>query len=541
MAILERIVTVYNDKGSKQAVKDLNKLEKSFANAGKKIAKAFVGASVAAGVFALKVGKDSVKAAMEDQKAQRILALTLTKTVGAREDQIRAVEDFILQSSLATGVTDNELRPAFSRLIRSTNDVANAQSLLNLTLDISSATGRSVELIANSLGKAYDGNANALGRLGLGIDQSILKTQDFGKIFAVLQKTFGGFAAQEAETLDGRLRRVGVAFDELKETIGFAILPVFEELVAIVTNDILPAFRKFAEENSKQIAETFLNIGKFTINAATGLGKMFKVISENLPIFKLFTALLVGTFVGTKVAVGVQILIGAIGLLTGAFKKQAVAGTAAGVATAFATGGVSAKAAAIGIGAFVAATGAALFAVNKLTEGLDSNSTAMDKMGSTASGHLKDLQRLTEATKTANANNIKATNIITNQTKKTKEQIASEKALAKLKKLGVTPTTEKDPIQLEAARLLLLKQANLEELRKVDALIKNAEAQMKVNDNAQRYADILQVLSDQTISSEEVSVLAAKWGVTTGQVLEYIARIYAASTTDLNDGPISTC
>jgi hypothetical protein len=68
--------------------------------------------------------------------------------------------------------------------------------------------------------------------------------------------------------------------------------------------------------------------------------------------------------------------------------------------------------------------------------------------------------------------------------------------------------------------------------------LKNAEAQMKVNENAQRYADLLQVLSDRTVSSEEVSVLAAKWNVTTGQVLEYIARIYAASTTDINDGAI---
>jgi hypothetical protein len=30
MAIFERIISVYNDKGSKQAVKDLNKLEKNF-------------------------------------------------------------------------------------------------------------------------------------------------------------------------------------------------------------------------------------------------------------------------------------------------------------------------------------------------------------------------------------------------------------------------------------------------------------------------------------------------------------------------------
>ena len=41
MAIFERIIYVYNDKGSKQAVKDVQKLERNFKDAGKKIAKAF--------------------------------------------------------------------------------------------------------------------------------------------------------------------------------------------------------------------------------------------------------------------------------------------------------------------------------------------------------------------------------------------------------------------------------------------------------------------------------------------------------------------
>ena len=77
MAIIERIVTVYNDKGSKQAVKDLNKLEKNFADAGKKIAKAFAVATAAAGALAIKIGKDAVQAAMADEKSQVLLANAL--------------------------------------------------------------------------------------------------------------------------------------------------------------------------------------------------------------------------------------------------------------------------------------------------------------------------------------------------------------------------------------------------------------------------------------------------------------------------------
>jgi hypothetical protein len=176
--------------------------------------------------------------------------------------------------------------------------------------------------------------------------------------------------------------------------------------------------------------------------------------------------------------------------------------------------------------------------LNELTDGLDSNTKAVEKQSGVVFEHLKDLKRLSVATAKANLINKKATTTLTNLTKKTKEQIKSDKALAALKKLGVKPTTEKDPIQLEAARLLLLKQGNLEQIRRNAELRAELDAFVLINVNAQRYSDLLQVLSDQTISSEEVSVLAAKWNVTTGQVLEYIARIYAASTTDINDGAV---
>ena len=42
-----------------------------------------------------------------------------------------------------------------------------------------------------ALGKAYDGNAASLGRLGLGVDANILKSKDFNLIFQELTKTFG--------------------------------------------------------------------------------------------------------------------------------------------------------------------------------------------------------------------------------------------------------------------------------------------------------------------------------------------------------------
>lgn len=539
MAIIERIVTVYNDKGSKQAVKDLNKLEQNFKDAGKKIAKAFGVAALAAGALAVKLGKDGVEAAIADQKSQALLANALRNTTGANELAIASVEDYISAQSRAVAVTDDELRPSLATLLNATQDVTQAQSLQNLALDISAGTQKDLQTVSLALAKAVGGNIGALTKLGVPLSEDIKKSKDLNAALGELSQTFAGAASTKAGTFEGRMTALRISFDETLETLGYALIPVLEELATVFQTQILPVFEEFIANNKDQIADTLRDVAQFALNAGKGLAKMFKTISDNLAFFQAFGALLFGLFVSTAVYNGVKALIGIITLLTGAFTKQAVAGTAAGTATAFATGGTSAIAAAAGIAAFTVAAGAAYIAMQNMTEGLNDNTEAMEKQSSVVVGHLKDLDRLSKATANANLQNLRNVQITTTLNKKTKEQIASEAALAALKKqFKVTPTTEKDAIQLEAARLNLVKQANIEELRKVEALIKNAEIQMKVNENAQRYADLLQVLSDRTISSEEVNVLASKWGITTGQVLEYIARIYAANTTDINDGPI---
>jgi hypothetical protein len=551
MAIFERIVTVYNDKGSKAALKDLNTLERNFKEAGKKIAKAFGVATLAAGALAVKIGKDGIQAAIKAQAEQNRLEQILLTTNGASREQIAVLVEQAKALEQLGVVSAGNVSIVQSQLATFDLQASTIQTLTPAILDYitaekgATASSADFKSMTNGLAQALNGNFASLTRTGFVLDENTKNTIKNGTeqerstaILQVLNSTYKDFNQNLRDTPEGKIQALRNSFDGLLTTIGFALLPVFEDLVRMFQDELLPAFESFVENNKDQIAETLRNVANFAINAAKGLGSMFKTIADNMTTFKIFASILTGLFVGTAVYNGVKALIGIITLLTGAFTKQAVAGTAAGTATAFATGGTSAIAAAAGITAFAAATGVAFVAINKLTEGLDSNTEAIEKQSGVVVGHLKDLNRLSVATAKVNLVNKKATTTLTNLTKKTKEQIASDKALAALKKLGVRPTGEKDPIQLEAARLLLVKQANIEEMRKVDALIKNAEAQMKVNENAQRYADLLQVLSDQTISSEEVSVLAAKWGVTTGQVLEYIARIYAASTTDLNDGPI---
>lgn len=275
------------NKGSDEVEGFGGKIEKF----GKMAAAAFAAAAVAAAAYAGKIAIDGVKAAIEDEAAQVRLAGALERATGATRDQIAAVEKQILKTSLATGVADDQLRPALARLAVSTGDTAKAQELLNLALDISQATGKPLEGVANALGKAYDGNTAALGKLGVGLSSAELKTMSFTEVQGKLSDLFGGAAAANAETFQGRMDRLKVAFNEAKETIGFALLPIIEKLVSFVVNQVVPNLQKFAsafdpikkaiEDNKESFAKLWAFIGDYVIPILTSLaGGALKVVGE---------------------------------------------------------------------------------------------------------------------------------------------------------------------------------------------------------------------------------------------------------------------
>jgi hypothetical protein len=214
---------------------------------GKKAAAAFAIAAAAAVAYAGKLAIDGVKSAIEDEKAQALLAGTLRNVTKATNNQIAAVESYITKTSLATGITDEQLRPSLDRLLRSTESVSEAQRLQSLALDISAGTGKSLQTVTEALGKAYDGNFVALNKLGGSIDASIIKNKDFDAAIASLSSTFEGKATAAAETFDGKLARLKVAFDETKETVGSVILDALTPLLNNLVNKIIPAVSTFID------------------------------------------------------------------------------------------------------------------------------------------------------------------------------------------------------------------------------------------------------------------------------------------------------
>jgi len=212
---------------------------------GKKAAAAFAVAAAAAVAYGTKLAIDGVKAAIEDEQAQLRLAAALKTATGATDAQIAATEAYILKTSLATGVADDQLRPAMQRLAVSTKSTEEAQKLLNLALDISKGRGLELETVANALGRAQDGNTTALGRLGLGLSKAELSTLSFTEVQAKLSDLYGGAAAANAETFQGKIDRLKVGFDEAKESLGVALLPAVEQFIGFLNTTGIPALNAF--------------------------------------------------------------------------------------------------------------------------------------------------------------------------------------------------------------------------------------------------------------------------------------------------------
>jgi hypothetical protein len=223
---------------------------------------ALIGAGIAAGAMAAKLGVDGVKAAIEDEAAVAKLAQTMTN-LGLAHDTAQ-VEASIAAMETELGIVDMELRPAYDRLVRSIGDTDGAMKAMSLAADISAGTGKSLDAVVQALGRAYDGNTQGLSRLGAGLSATLLKTNDMKAITEQLASTFGGQATTKAQTYEGQIKRLSLEFDNLKESFGRGFLTGLGD-ANDKTDELMATMKELEPELEK--------IGVAASKAAVGLAK----------------------------------------------------------------------------------------------------------------------------------------------------------------------------------------------------------------------------------------------------------------------------
>jgi hypothetical protein len=246
-------------KAFKQAETSTDRLTKST----KQLAKGLLAVYSAQKIMAF--AKSSVKAFAEDDKAAKALGTTLKNLGLAYGSNADTVNGFISRLEMQTGVLDDELRPAMDRLLRATGDVSKSQELLGLALDIAAGTGRSLTQVSQSLQKAYLGQTQALGRLGVGLSKAELTSSSFEEIQARLSTLFAGQATAAANTYAGSLGKLTVAGNNAKETIGKGLVDALVTASnSTSTDDLIKKIDRVAQSiaNFTREAGEFIKITK---------------------------------------------------------------------------------------------------------------------------------------------------------------------------------------------------------------------------------------------------------------------------------------
>jgi hypothetical protein len=269
-------LSTFDNKGLKKAKKEVSAFDKQIKSFAKVFATAF-------SVTALsKYSKAAVKAFMADEKAAKSLEQQLKNT--GYQFSAPGVELYIANLQKSTGVLDDDLRPAFQRLLTVTGSITKSQDALSTALNVSAATGRSLGEVTTALSRGFAGNTTGLSRLGAGLSKTLLKTGDMNKIMEELNTKFAGQAAARLDTYAGKMDLLKVASANASETIGKSLL---DALAALGDDNSIEGLSKNMEDFATATAEVITGLGIVAerlkkLTTIPGIGNIFDV--KNIPV-----------------------------------------------------------------------------------------------------------------------------------------------------------------------------------------------------------------------------------------------------------------
>ena len=223
--IVVSAIATFNGKGLTKGQKQIKSFEKSVKSLGRTFGLAFTAAGL------VSFSKKAIAAFAADEAAAKSLEMQLKNTGYAFSAP--DVEFFIANLQKLYGVLDDQLRPAFQTLLTSSGSIVRSQKALNTVLNVSAATGKTVEEVSAAIAKGFNGQTTALTRLGAGLSKATLATGDMNAILDELDAKFAGQATARLTTYAGKMDQLKVSAANASEIIGGSLL----DSLSLLSND----------------------------------------------------------------------------------------------------------------------------------------------------------------------------------------------------------------------------------------------------------------------------------------------------------------
>ena len=300
-------------KSLKSANGDIETSSSKLGEFSKKAGLAFAAAAAAAGVMAVKIGIDAVKAASD-------LSETISKVGVLFGETSKDIEVFASKAAGALGQTKQQALNAaatfatFGKAAGLSGEDLSKFSIdfVKLSSDLASFNNTSPEQAINAIGSALRGEAEPLRAYGVLLDDASLRQAalELGIINttknaltpqqkvlaaqALIYKqtsTAQGDFERTSDGLANKTRILTAQFENAKTAIGEKLLPIVLQVVSYIEANVIPALGKFAQffkpitdaidKNKEAFIEFIGFIQKYVVPVlVTVLGGAFKVVGE---------------------------------------------------------------------------------------------------------------------------------------------------------------------------------------------------------------------------------------------------------------------